>query len=185
MSIWKFFGLEKEKRQETKAGKTVSSETETVRRIIEALERLEPERARFVAAFAYILGRVAHADRSISPEETRAMERLVMEHGGLPEEQAVLVVQIAKSQNILFGGTENYLVTREFKEITSRRERIALLQCLFAVSASDKSISTVEDNEIRKIARELGFSHDDFIAVRLTHRSHLAVLKKPSPPGKT
>ena len=28
------------------------------------------ERARFVAAFAYILGRVAHADQQISAEET-------------------------------------------------------------------------------------------------------------------
>ncbi len=186
MSIWKFFGLEKEKesRDEARAREEASSETETVRRIIEALDRLEPERARFIAAFAYILGRVAHADRNISPEEIRAMERLVMEQGGLPEEQAVLVVQIAKSQNILFGGTENFLVTREFKKIASRKEQIALLHCLFAVSASDRSISTVEDNEIRKISRELGFSHDDFIAVRLAHRSHLAVLKKPSPPGK-
>jgi uncharacterized tellurite resistance protein B-like protein len=83
------------------------------------------------------------------------MERLVMEHGGLPAEQAILVVQIAKSQNILFGGTENYLVTREFKKIARREEQIALLHCLFAISASDESISTVEDNEIRKISREL------------------------------
>jgi uncharacterized tellurite resistance protein B-like protein len=155
MSVWKFFGLEKDKRAETGPAEAASPETETVRKIIEALERLEPERARYVAAFAYILGRVAHADRNISPDETQAMERLVMEHGGLPAEQAILVVQIAKSQNILFGGTENYLVTREFKKIARREEQIALLHCLFAISASDESISTVEDNEIRKISREL------------------------------
>lgn len=189
MSIWKFFGVEKEKgievRKEQPTQKQAASpETETVRKIIAALDRLEPTRARYIAALAYILGRVAHADLDISQEETRAMERILMEEGGLPEEQAVLVVQMAKSQNTLFGGTENYLVTREFKKIATREQKIALLHCLFAVSSSDESISTAEDNEVRKISRELEFSHDDFIAVRLAHRRHLAVLKKPSPPKK-
>ena len=50
----------------------------------------------------------------VSPDETRSMERIVMERGGLAEEQAILVVQIAKSQHAIFGGTEDYLVTREF-----------------------------------------------------------------------
>jgi cyclophilin family peptidyl-prolyl cis-trans isomerase len=44
-----------------------------LRDLVDTLEHLEPERARF-ARFAYVLGRVAHADRHISPEETRAME---------------------------------------------------------------------------------------------------------------
>lgn len=178
MSIWKLLGLQDKKpaRPETVA------ETQAVRRIIEKLEALEPERARYIAAFAYILGRVAHADRSISEDETRAMERIVMQEGGLPEPQAVLVVQIAKSQNVYFGGTENFLVTREFNRLATREQKIALLHCLFGVSASDESISTVEDNEIRKISSELEFTHREFIAVRLAHREHLAVLKKPKPP---
>ena len=66
------------------------AETETVRRIVDRLDHLEPERARFVAAFAYVLSRVAHADLKISEDETRAMERIVPDHGGLPEGQAVM-----------------------------------------------------------------------------------------------
>lgn len=64
-----------------------SAETETVRKVIDALDHLDPSRARFVAAFGYLLSRVANADLKISPEETRAMEQTVMEVGGLPEEQ--------------------------------------------------------------------------------------------------
>jgi hypothetical protein len=41
-------------------------ETETVRKIVRQLDNLEPERARFIAAFAYILSRVARADINIS-----------------------------------------------------------------------------------------------------------------------
>jgi uncharacterized tellurite resistance protein B-like protein len=165
------------------AERSGGAETETVRRIVDALDRLDPERARYVAAFAYTLSRVARADLQVSREETLAMERIVRELGGLPEEQAILVVQMAKSQTALFGGTENFLVTREYNRIASREQKLALLECLFAVSAADRSISTVEDNEVRKISRELQLEHSDFIAARSAFREHLAVLKQSPPEG--
>jgi uncharacterized tellurite resistance protein B-like protein len=177
MSVWKLLGLEKHK----VLAEAASAETETVRKIVNALDGMEPQRARYIAAFAYLLSRVAHADLDISPEETRVMERIVMDRGGLPEEQAILVVQMAKTQNRLFGGTENFLVTQEFNEIATREQKLALLHCLYAVSAADESISTREDNEIRNISKELLLSHQDFIDVRLEYRDYLSVLKNLSP----
>ena len=150
-----------------------------VRKIVEELNQLEPQRARFVAAFAYILSRVAHADMEISDEETRAMERIVVEHGGLPEDQAIIVVQMAKTHNALFGGTENFLVTREFNRMANKAEKVALLDCLFAVSAAEGSVSTVESNVIRQIADELKLDHKDYVEVRSRYRDDLAVLKNP------
>ena len=70
-------------------------ETETVRKIARALNELDTDRARYIATFAYILGRVAMADLEISEDETRAMEQIVTDRSGLPSEQAVMVVQIA------------------------------------------------------------------------------------------
>lgn len=154
-----------------------SGDTETVRKITEALDALEPDRARYLAAFAYVLSRIARADLKITTEETRAMERLVMEHGGLPEEQAILVVQIAKHQNLLFGGTENFLVTREFNKISTQEQKLALLDCLYSVAAAADMITVAEDEEIRAVSRELGLSHQDFIAIRSRYRDHLAVLR--------
>lgn len=173
MSILKFLGLDFEKVSQTHP----SAETDTVRKITAELDQIEPQRAKFIAAFAYILSRAARADLKISPDEVRMMERIVMKIGGLPEEQAVLVVQMAKTQNILFGATENYLVTREFNSIATFEEKLQLLECLFAISAADDSISTVEDNEISQVAKELLIEHKDFIAIRSTFRDHLAVLK--------
>lgn len=162
---------------------TTVPETETVRKIIEALDRLDPERARYIAAFAYILSRVANADLGISPEETASMERIVVEHGGIPEQQAMVVVQMAKTQNLLFGGTENYLVTREFERIADRSQKLALLDCLFAVSAADESIVSAESTVVRKIASELGLSHDEFVNVKSRYREHLEALKKVRDPS--
>jgi uncharacterized tellurite resistance protein B-like protein len=181
MSIWKFLGLDKAGQAggARSAGAANTGETETVRKIVNALDQMEPARARYIAAFAYLLSRVADADLDISPEETQVMERIVMERGGLPPEQAILVVQMAKTQNKLFGGTENFLVTREFNRIATREQKLALLHCLFAVSSADQSISNVEDHEIRNIANELLLTHQDFIDVRLAYRDYLAVLKDP------
>lgn len=156
-----------------------SLETETIRKIVERLDELDTERARYVAAFAYLLSRVAHADLEVSKDETRAMERIVMERGDLPEEQAIIVVQMAKTQSLLFGGTEDYLVTREFAELATHDQKLRLLDCLYAVSSADQGISTVEDNEIRKIANEIRLSHADVVAVRSRYQDHLNVLKRP------
>jgi uncharacterized tellurite resistance protein B-like protein len=171
VSIFDFFSS-------SKAEPVAAAQTDTVRKIVDSLDRLEPERARYLAAFAYVLSRVARADLKVSPEETRAMEATIMEHGRLPEDQAVIVVQIAKNQNLLFGGTENYLVTREFNRISTQEEKLTLLDCLFAVAAAEHSVSVAEDNEIRQIARELGLSHQDFIAVRSRYRDRLSVFQK-------
>jgi uncharacterized tellurite resistance protein B-like protein len=169
VSILGFLGLGKRS--------TSVADTEAVRRIVETLDRLEPDRARYLAAFAYVLSRVAHADAGVSAEETRAMERIVVEVGGLPPEQAVVVVQMAKTQTLLFGSTEDYLVTREFDRLATPEQKRALVDCLFAVSASDDEVSMAEDGEIRRITQQLGVDHAEFIAARVRYRDRLAVLR--------
>lgn len=154
-----------------------SEEAESVRKIMDELKALEPSRGRFVACFAYLLSRIARADHDISSEETRVMEEIIMKQGELPEPQAAMVVRMAKTESLLFGGTEDFIVAREFREISSLKERLALLNCLYSVAASHDSISTIEDNEISQIASELRIEHPDFISVRLKYRDHLSVLK--------
>jgi uncharacterized tellurite resistance protein B-like protein len=137
---------------------------------LDALDHLEPERARYLAAFAYLLGRVAHADQHVTPEETGAMEAHVMEEGQLSREQATLVVELAKRSNLLFGGTANFLVAREFGDVASYEEKLALMRCLFAVSATDEAISTSEESEIHRVARELRIQHEDMTMLRVQYR---------------
>ena len=144
-----------------------------LRDTLEALDHMEPDRARFIAAFAYLLGRVAHADQHVSAEETRTMEQLVREEGQLSEDQAMVVTQLAKTSNLLFGGTANFLVAREFAGMASYDQKLALMRCLFAVSVTDASISLAEEGEIHKIAKELSINPPDLIALRVTHRRHL------------
>jgi uncharacterized tellurite resistance protein B-like protein len=144
-----------------------------LRETLEALDHLEPDRARYLAAFAYLLGRVAHADQHVSPEETRAMEALVREQGQLSEDQAMVVVQLAKTSNRLLGGTANFLVAREFSALATYDQKLALMRCLFALSATDDAISTAEEGEIHRVAKELRIDHPDLVALRVAHARHL------------
>jgi uncharacterized tellurite resistance protein B-like protein len=154
-----------------------SRETDTVRRLSAKLEALPRRDAQLLAAFSYVLTRVALADRTISAEEAREMERLVREFGGLDGDRATLVMELAMQQAKEKGGTENYLVTREFREISTREERIGLVRCLFAVAAADDEISEVESQQIIQAASELGLTRQEVIAIRQAFRDQLAVLR--------
>src|SRR5215510_2672978 len=145
MSILKFLGFPSDERSRQAS----TAETETVRKIVQKLDQLPQQQARYIAAFAYLLSRAARADLQITETETAVMERIVMHEAGLPEELALIVVQMAKVQNQLFGATENYLVTREFERIATQEQKLALLECLFAVNAADENITSAEENVVK------------------------------------
>jgi uncharacterized tellurite resistance protein B-like protein len=121
---------------------------------------------------------VAHADEHISPEETGAMEMLVREHGQLSREQSTVVVRLAQASNAMFGGTANFLVAREFSDVATYEQKLALMRCLFALSATDETISTTEESEIHRIAGELRIDRADLIRLRVTHRKYLPGLSR-------
>ena len=176
MSLLRFLGLSAE--ADRPAESANDTDTDTMRRIAAELDALPEARASYLAAFAYILGRVAHADSNFSEVETRKMQEIVCGLGHLPEAQAVLVVEIAKNQVRLFGSTENFLVTRRFREMAPPAQRAELLDCIFAVSSADQSISVLEETQAGQIAKELGLTHDEYVAARLTYRDHLETLKQ-------
>jgi uncharacterized tellurite resistance protein B-like protein len=157
---------------------TKESDATPLRDTLAALEHLDPSLARYLATFAYLLGRVAHADQHVSPEETHAMEAIVQEQGQLPADQAAVVVHLAKTSNLLFGGTANFLIAREFAALAGYEQKLALMRCLFAVSVADDGISMAEEGEIHRIANELRVDHADLVALRVAHQRHLPGLRR-------
>ena len=153
------------------------SDTDTVRRIVRELEALPPERARFLASFAYVLTRAASADLEIAAVEMAAIERLIGEHGGLPPAQAVLVAEMARTQSLLYGGTEDYLVTRQFRELSTPEERIALLRCCYLVGAADDTITASESDTLQEIAKELDLDRPTVNAIRNEFASKLSAIQ--------
>jgi uncharacterized tellurite resistance protein B-like protein len=163
-------------------GRATESEASAIRAIAARLESMPPDRAAFIAGFAYLLGRVAFADLHISEDETTEMQRIVQEWGGLDEATAVLAVEIAKTQARLEGGTQDYLVARRFAEIATTEERESLLHCLFAVaSAAGDRVSAEESQEIRQVADTLGFTLAELNVVRRHYADRLSALSRVRP----
>ena len=154
-----------------------SAETATARRIVARLEALPADEARFLACFAYVMSRAAAADYSISDEETGLMEQFAIEFGGLDTSQAVLVIQMAKLQARVNGATEDFVVTREFRDISTLEQRVALLRCCFAIGAADGKITADEAGVVNEIARELDVERDVLNAVRAEFHEQLSAVQ--------
>ena len=169
MSIWEWLGLASEK---------VADSGNRLQEIESVLAGLGTERARHLACFAYILTRPARADHEVTDGEAAQMQQIIIEHAGVTEEQAAAIVRVAREAARQSGGTEDFLITREFDRTASRDEKLFLLDCLFTIGAADEKILTVEDNEIRRVGSELKLEHTDYISVRRKHLEHLEVLRK-------
>ena len=126
---------------------------DAIHRIADELDRLDPGYARYLASFACIVG-VASADREVSTGEVAAMEQCVIDKGHVSAEQAAMVVRLARTQK-LFGATDDFLVTRELGRTASYEQKVALIDCLYAVATADQRIFAAEGDEIGRIGREL------------------------------
>ena len=154
-----------------------AAETATARRIVARLEALPPDEARYLACFAYVMSRAANADFDISAEETALMEHFAVESGGLDEAQAVLVVEMAKLQARSQGGTEDFVVTREFRSISTPEQRRALVRCCFAVAAADGTIVAEEASVVNEIARELDLEPSEVNTLRDEFHEQLSAVQ--------
>ena len=153
---------------------TSAGDTATVRRIVAKLEAMPPERARLIASAAYTLARAANADLDISDEETAAIERELAAHESIDEATAVLVTEMAKLQARTVGGTEDYVVTREFKALADEGQRLVVLRACFAVMAANGTISAEENATINQIAQELDIDDAMLNAIRADYHEQLS-----------
>ncbi len=153
-------------------------DTASVRRIAARLSSLPPARARFVAAFAYLLGRAANADLAVSDAEAEEMTRLVAEVGGLDADAARLVTDLARSQSGEFGATEDYLVTREFKAISTPEDRERLLRCCLLVMAADDEVDASEAWLVNRVAEELDVDRADLNRIRAEFHDRISGVRE-------
>ena len=155
-----------------------SGDTATVRRIVAKLESMPPDQARLIASAAYTLARAANADLEISDDETAAIERELQTTEALDEATAVLVTEMAKLQAKTVGGTEDYLVTREFKALADDAQRIAIVRACYAVMAANGTISAEETGTINEIADELDIDEEVLRSIRVEYHEKFSSVQQ-------
>jgi|SRR4051794_355791 len=155
---------------------SLPGETESVHMIAAALGALPPARARYVAAFAYLLGRAANANLEVSESELGEMADIGVE-AGLDEETAKLVVNMSATLSKEFGATEDFLVAREFKAISTIEERQRLIRACFLVMAADDEIDASESWLVNRIAEELDVERADLNRIREEFHERLSSVR--------
>lgn len=155
-----------------------AGDTASVRKIAAQLTALPPIRARFVAAFAYLLGRAAEADLTVTETEVAEIARLVAEVGALDADTAALVANLARHQSETFGATEDYLVTREFKAVSTLEDRERLLRCCLLVMAVDDDVDASESWLLNRMAEELDVERPDLNRIRVEFHDRLSGVRE-------
>jgi len=168
MSILELLGLSGPRKTDTP-----SIDNEVLDEIAQELSALTRDEALRVAAFAYVLSRVAYSDMKLGQEEHSRMRKLLQSQAALSPSVADTVTKMATQKAKLFGSTYNYLVTREFNKIASPEEKKELLRAVFAVAAADGVITSAESRELRQVASELRLDRSDYTDLRVTFREKL------------
>jgi uncharacterized tellurite resistance protein B-like protein len=143
----------------------IETETEAVRQIVARLDALPGDQARLLAGMAYVLARAANSDMRISDAESAAIEEELV-GAGLDRSQAVLVTEMAKLQELTSGGTSDFLVTRDFREIATPDQKLAVLRGCYHVAAAEEGISSLETATLDQIADELDIDRTEVNRIR-------------------
>jgi len=139
--------------------------------IEERLRDLHPSRAALVAAFAGLLSHVAFADGEITGAEVDRIQGLLVAHVELPDEETRAITEIARQRTL--AGAGHHRLTRCFNEVASESERLALIECLYAVAAADDVVAHVEDKDVDRIAAAVLVSRADVLKIRSRYRDKL------------
>jgi uncharacterized tellurite resistance protein B-like protein len=171
LSLLRFLGLG----GSSSAGR--DSEPESLKEIATLLDARPPEEARFVAAFSYLLARVASADLRTDDTERDAIADRLEKFAHVEPDQAKLLARTAIQAAVENSASDDHLVARAFRDMSERPERLRLLRCLYAVAAADETITSLEDNEIFEVATAIGVDRKDVVALRSEFKEHLGSMK--------
>lgn len=158
-----------------------NQESETLHQLHAKMENhfpeKSPEKLAILSCVAGLLARIAFVDMKLDQGEADKMSAILSHWGEIGDEEATWLAQIAFDEVKALGGLENHLYCHPLNKLLPKEERQELLSALFAIAASDNSVSGEETEEIRLVAKGLLLEPSDFIAAKLSVKDYLSVLK--------
>ena len=88
---------------------------------------------------------------------------------------------MAKLQARTVGGTEDFIVTREFKALASEDQKLDVLRACFAIGAANGTISAEETAIVNQIADELDIDDATLNAIRAEFHEQLSSVQADPP----
>ena len=128
--------------------------SEGTSRMLNLLEKHDPNAANYLATFSFALARIAYADGVVKDEEREQMRRILRETAKLNEAEVDFVMEMSMMQGRTKARVDDRMVNPMFDG-----ERAAhFLDSLHAIAQADGAITSDELVEIESIAAEFGLT---------------------------
>jgi tellurite resistance protein len=128
--------------------------SEGTSRMLNLLEKHDPNAANYLATFSFALARIAYADGKVSDEERNAMRRILNEVAKLEPAEVEFIMEMSMMQKRAKSRIDNRIKNPVLD--TERAEHF--LNSLYAIAQADGKATSEELIEIETIAAEFGLS---------------------------
>ena len=123
-------------------------------RMLNLLEKHDPNSANYLATFSFALARIAYADGIVSDSERDEMRRILNEVAKLEPGEVEFIMELSMMQKRAKAGIDNRINNPAFD--SDRTEHF--LNSLYAIAQADGAQTPEELAEIEPIAAEFGIS---------------------------
>ena len=132
---------------------------------------------RIVTAVAGLLAKVAYADGHYSIQEEATIQKELSRVHGLSQAGVDAICGLLADQisHVALLGDHDW--TRDLRELADRELRLEVLEVLVEMAVADHVIKHEEQTQLRRIAKALNLSQDDYNAVQAKHRDKLSTLR--------
>ena len=147
---------------------------EAVRR---ELPQADDDTVLVVTAMAGLLGAIAFADRSYSPEEEARIRTELERVQGITKNGIDAICTVLRQHIVEVSTVQTPRYARVLVELADRELRLEVLELMLEIAAADGTIELAEVNVLRQLTKSLGLSQADYNELQTKHQARLGLLK--------
>jgi uncharacterized tellurite resistance protein B-like protein len=131
---------------------------------------------RIVTAVAGLLAKVAYADGHYSVQEEATIQKELSRVHGLSQAGVDAICGLLADQisHVALLGDHDW--TRDLRELAERELRLEVLEVLVEMAVADHVLKHDEQIQLRRIAKALGLTQEEYNAIQSEHRDKLSTL---------
>ena len=132
---------------------------------------------RIVTAVAGLLAKIAYADGDYSAQEEATIRQELSRVHGLSEAGVDAICGLLADQisHVALLGDHDW--TRDLRDLADRALRLEVLEVLVEMAVADQVLKYDEQVQLRRIAKALNLTQDEYNAVQAKHRDKLSTLR--------
>jgi uncharacterized tellurite resistance protein B-like protein len=159
------------------ASRTPTASDELRRLVAHAMPQADERQASIIGAMAGLLAMVAHVDRNYTEAEREHVSDVLSRLHSLDPGALRAIEELLEEQVAALAAEPLQSYTRVLYEQLTREARLEVFEALMDLAAADELLDMHETNLLRRIARALGLSDQEYTASQERHRQRLSVLR--------